>query len=167
MLFLSSQELNFPRPNYEPACHSTSSENESWFTSWYPRRLALLVGSLLLICLASPADGQGGFGNFIQNLFRPIMRWKITVRALFFAKITEFLVTWMVMVVDQYQGSYPPKIIIFCDADPSTTSFVRSALAFAIFSALGHKQMRLSGEDFDICIWQAVNMKHIWVEPNF
>ena len=83
ILFLPSRELNFPKPYYQPACHSTSSENESWYTS-YPRRLALLVGSLLLICLASPANGQGGFGNFIQNLFRPIMRWKITVNLLFF-----------------------------------------------------------------------------------
>ena len=38
------------------------------------RRLGFLLASLLLISLASPAHGQGGFGNFIQNLFRPIMR---------------------------------------------------------------------------------------------
>ena len=38
------------------------------------RRLGFLLASLLLISQGSPAHGQGGFGNFIQNLFRPIMR---------------------------------------------------------------------------------------------
>ena len=37
-----------------------------------PRRFGFLLASLLLV--SSPADGQGGFGNFIHNLFRPIMR---------------------------------------------------------------------------------------------
>ena len=36
------------------------------------RRFGFLLASLLLV--SSPADGQGGFGNFIHNLFRPIMR---------------------------------------------------------------------------------------------
>jgi hypothetical protein len=38
------------------------------------RRLGFLLATLLLVSLTTPADGQGGFGNFIQNLFRPIMR---------------------------------------------------------------------------------------------
>ena len=85
----------------------------------------------------------------------------------FFARIIWLSVTWMVedsWSVSRLLSSKDNHF--FCDADPSTTSFVRSALAFVIFSALGHKQMRLSGEDFDICICQAVNMKH-WVRPNF
>ena len=41
---------------------------------FFSRRFGFLLASLLLVSLTSPADGQGGFGNFIHNLFRPIMR---------------------------------------------------------------------------------------------
>merc|ERR1712001_671477 len=57
------------------SCKSTcKSICKSSYKMLRHRRLGFLLASLLLISLGSPAHGQGGFGNFIQNLFRPIMR---------------------------------------------------------------------------------------------
>ena len=67
-----------------------SQNKEDWNAIF--RRLGFLLASLLLISLGSPAHGQGGFGNFIQNLFRPIMRQIDTKLPLIFKSCDIFWV---------------------------------------------------------------------------
>ena len=69
---------------------TNSKLEKDWKTIF--RRLGFFLASLLLISLGSPADGQGGFGNFIQNLFRPIMRQIDTKLPLIFKSCDIF---WM------------------------------------------------------------------------
>merc|ERR1712088_1161061 len=57
--------------HWESTCKSSC---KSSYKTLHHRRLGFLLATLLLVSLASPAHGQGGFGNFIHNLFRPIMR---------------------------------------------------------------------------------------------